>query len=76
MEKISKLYQGINMFELIVKIENYMVTQTVEVKDGIRVQMMAIRCHTCTADLAVISLFVILYYNIKSSIFGILFLLN
>ena len=34
------------------------------------------RCHTCTADLAVKSLFVILYYNIKSSIFGILFLLN
>ena len=33
----------INTFELIVKIENYMVLQTAEVKDEIRVQMMAIR---------------------------------
>ena len=40
---ICKRYDAINTFELIVNIENYRSTQTVEVKDEMRVQIMAIR---------------------------------
>ena len=43
MERTCKRYHGINTFELIVEMVNYMVTQKVEVKDEMRVQMMAIR---------------------------------
>ena len=44
MKRICKQYQGIDTFELIEKIENYMVAQTAEVKDELRVQIMTIRC--------------------------------
>ena len=42
-ENVCKLYYGINTFEFVMKMENSMATQTVEVKDEIRVQMMATR---------------------------------
>ena len=44
MKRIYKRYHGIDTFELIEAIENYMVTQRAEVKDEIRVQIMAICC--------------------------------
>ena len=42
-ENVCKRYYGINTFEFVMKMENSMATQTVEVKDEIRVQMMATR---------------------------------